>query len=200
MGDFPIIKNTFGFAEMYEWADIPEIKFGRFVQFSNEKDKTHCIKYATDADKIIGVSTINSCIISDNPEEWFLKYAFNEYGDGYFQKKQIAVAEKQYDDINELSYIKTSSKEVYAPLINDFFDPDKTYIPRYNRQEWSRVNLLGKCIVEDNGQCVAGEYCTLYQGNNKEKEGTAIPANDTDNNKWYVLNRVSEKTIFILFK
>ena len=69
----PTIQNMFGFSEMYEWANIPDKKFGKFVQFSNIDEKLHCIIPATDSTKIFGVSTINTRIVSDNPQEWFLK-------------------------------------------------------------------------------------------------------------------------------
>lgn len=199
MGEIPG-QNTFGYSEMYEWSEKPEVTFGKFVQFSNIKDKYHCIVPATNVDAIIGVSTINAQIVSDDPNEWFLKYAFNEYGDLYFKNENIAVGKKEYDDVNELSFIRTQSQSIYVPVLNDEYDKSKQYIKRTARQEWVRVNLIGKCIVEDDGNCVPGQYCTLYTGDDTSKFGTAIPANDKTTHKWYVMNRVSPKTILILYK
>lgn len=196
----PIIHNTFGFSEMYEWANIPDKKFGKFVQFSNIDEKYHCILPATDPSQVFGVSTINSCMTADDPPEWFLKYAFNEYGDIYFKDEEIAVGNKEYDNILELNYIRTQSQKVYVPIINDIFDYSKQYIQRNARNEWVRVNLIGKCIVEDNGECQAGQYCTLYNGDDETKFGTAIPADENTQYKWRVLNRVSDTTILILYK
>ena len=73
--------NNFGYAEMYEWANLPDensSSFGKFVQFSDEEDKTHTIELATNSDDIIGITTVNCCCVSDDPDSWFLKYSFNE--------------------------------------------------------------------------------------------------------------------------
>ena len=196
--------NNFGYAEMYEWSNLPDENtstFGKFVQFSDEEDKTHTIELATNSDDIIGITTVNCCCVSDDPDSWFLKYSFNEYGDVFLTEENIAVGSKEYDNLREISYIRTRKEKIYNPVISESFDPTKQYVKRTNRAEWTRVHLLGKCIVEDNGECKAGEYCKLYTGEDSNKIGTAVPATKKDKcRKWKILNRVSDNTILIFYK
>lgn len=168
------IMNKFGYSEMYEWSEhfkFNIIPFGRFVTFAdNEPGK---IKLANNNnDIIIGVTTINSLIESDNPEEWQGKYLCNEYGD---------ILLKNY-------------KNIIYPVINDNYNKDLKYIKRTERKEWIRVNLLGKCIVVDNGECKPGKYCMIG------KDGIAVPYDVTTHQKYYIIDRLSENTIMIFFK
>ena len=71
----------------------------------------------------------------------------------------------------------------------------KIYKKRSDRPEWIRVNLLGKCIVVDDGTCKPGHWCTIGEN------GIAIPTDiKTPNVNWYVLDRLTENTIMIFFK
>ena len=82
----------FGFTEMYEWEQVPEqqFKLGRFVTFS--KTKSNKIVPAQDTDDyIVGVTTVNSILESDNPDEWKYKNLCNEYGDMYLRREKLAV-------------------------------------------------------------------------------------------------------------
>lgn len=192
--------NKFGFSELYEWKTPPTdiSRFGRFVQFDKrEADK---IVLATDPSQIIGITTINSVVDSDDPAEWHDKNASNEYGDVYLRKERLAVGTKVYDQFEEMSYINTRAWEHLIPIETEEYDKSKQYIERSSRGEWVRVNLLGKVIVEDNGECVAGSWCTLIKTDDAERIGTAVPATENSVVKYYVLRRVSEKTILILNK
>ena len=95
---------------------------------------------------------------------------------------------------------KLEKSNVNCEKPKENYDPDKKYIVRSHRNEWCQVTLLGKAIIEDNGECKAGEYCTLYSGNDREKIGTVVPAKEDDEFKLYVMNRVSNKTILVFFK
>ena len=191
--------QKFGFSEMYEWSEIPaqEYKLGRFVQFDSEHPGK--IKLCADFKNIVGVTTINSVLDSDNPTEWHGKNLANEYGDVYLRKERLAVGGKQYDQNEEMAFIKTWAWEHLIPITNKSFNPEAKYVKRSNRQEWVRVNLLGKCVVEDDGKCVPGEYCTLYKGKVKAKQGTVKPATDKSEIKFYVILKVhtSENCNFI---
>lgn len=192
--------QKFGFSEMYEWSVLPEpnIKFGRFVEFDTKNpDK---IKLSTNPENTIGITTINSVIDSDNPEEWSSKNLSNEYGDTYLRNETLAIGNKEYDQNYEMAFIRTKKWNHLIPINNPRYVPNAPYVKRSNRQEWIRVNLIGKCIVEDNGKCVPGEYCTVYKGKVKAKYGTAIPAAKDSEKKYYVLRRLTTKTILILNK
>lgn len=192
--------QKFGFSEMYEWSTLPEpnAKFGRFVQFDTKNpDK---VKLCTNINEAIGITTINSVIDSDNPEEWAAKNLSNEYGDVYLRNERLAVGTKEYDQNYEMAFIRTKKWDHLIPINNPRYVPNAQYVKRSNRQEWIRVNLIGKCIVEDNGKCVPGQYCTLYNGKVKAKYGTVIPAPEKSKKKFYVIKRLTAKTVLILNK
>jgi hypothetical protein len=193
--------QRFGFSEMYEWDELPEpnCRLGRFVTFSEKNpDKIRLVKGSNE--NILGISTVNSVIDSDDPAEWKYKNMCNEYGDTYLRKEKLAVGQKVYDQLNEMNYIQTRPWEHFIPIENQYYNKDAQYIPRTKRVEWIRVNLIGKAVVEDNGKCEAGKYCTPYTGKLKEKQGTAIPAEKNGKNTFYVICRLSEKTILVLNK
>lgn len=193
--------QSFGYSEMYEWQCVPHgtPRFGRFVQF--DEHYPNMIKLYTGADYILGVTSANSTIDSDNPEEWHDKFYANEYGDLYLRKEKLAVGEKKYDQIKEISYIETRPWTHYIPIENSDFDSKKEYIKRSMRSEWVRVNLLGKCIVEDNGKCVPGQYCKPFASKFKDEAGIAVPSEDeNDKHRYYILSRISKNTIMIVNK
>ena len=199
MGDDLIQK--FGYSEMYEWEKVPENdrKLGRFVTFSKE-DTSKIVCVSKKNQPVLGVTTVNTVIESDNPTEWKYKNLCNEYGDLYLRKEKLAVGEKVYDQLNEINYIKTRPWEHFVTIDNKYYNKEAKYVKRTNRMEWTRVNILGKCIVYDGGKCEAGSWCTPYIGKLKENFGMAVPATDKDENKYYVLERLSENTILIFYK
>lgn len=190
------LSNKFGFTEMYEWEVAPERNInGRFVQFSvNEPSKIQLAENNTSS--VIGVTTVCTVCTSDNPDHWQGKNLANEFGDVYVKKKTVIEGHKTYDDKEEMNYIRTTKRMKYVPIIHPMFDEDKKYIMRTNRPEWANVCLLGKCIVQDDGTCLAGDYCMV----NQKDKGTATRATKTCKNKWYVISRISDKTIMILMK
>lgn len=206
---FENIKMKIGFSEMYEIGNFDENLnktdyLGKFVQFS-EKYPGY-VDIATDSSKIIGVTTPLSTVTSDDPDYWYRKYVFNELGDTYVKNEPIAIGKREYNSILEKSYIRTQKIDVnYVPLVNKDYNPENEYNKRSVRVEWIKVNLLGKVIVYDDGKCNAGDYCKLYSGKDSTKNGTAVKATNKDIannniNTYYVICRVSPKTIMILFK
>ena len=193
------LMNKFGYSEMYEWSELFKydiVPYGRFVKFDpNEPGKIMLANNSNDY--IIGVTTINTIITSDDPEEWGGKYLCNEYGDILLQSKDKAIAVNAYDDIEELPYIATLKETQVVPVINEDYDKELTYVKRSDRNEWIRVNLLGKCIVVDNGKCQPGNWCTIGEN------GIAVPTeiiSEIPNINWYVIDRLTENTIMIFFK
>lgn len=189
-----------GFSEMYEWSNIPENKVGRFVTFSKTEPNKIELFGKNEDDICLGVTTVNSIIDSNNFHHWHNKFRKNEFGDYYLEKERLAVGSKVYDENLELSFIRTYPWEHFIQVLTPEFDESKQYILRCNRNEWIRVNLLGKCIVTDNGSCTPGTYCTPYVGNDETLAGTAVPVTETSKHKFYVLERISDTTIAILNK
>lgn len=193
--------HHFGYTEMYEWKEYPKMnnsQFGLFVGMT--PDAPNKIVPFNKKCAFVGITTICSASVSDDPEEWFNKNLYNEYGDMYVKTERLAVGEKKYDQNEEISYIQTRQWEHYIQIENPNYNKDAKYIRRSNRNEWIRVNLLGKVILQDDGTVKPGEYCTPYIGNVKARHGTAVPAKDTDTLKFLVLDRVSKNTILVLNK
>lgn len=194
--------QDFGYSEMYEWYKLPndDSKLARFVTFS-KSDPSKIVLYGDDEnDYVLGISTINSVIDSDNPDEWKYKYMVTDTGDILLKKERLAVGVKEYDENLEMAFIHTYPWEHFIKIKNKKFDDSKKYVKRSNRNEWIRINLLGKVLVKDNGKCVPGSYCKPYCGDEKELYGTAIPAEKTDNNSFYVMHRLSNDVIMIINK
>lgn len=188
--------NKFGYSEMYEWSELFKfdiVPFGRFVTFdTNSYGKIKLVD--DDNDFIVGVTTINSLITSDDPEEWQGKYLCNEFGDILLHEKEYVKAENTYDDVEELPYVKTLKDIKLEPVVNESYNKDLIYKKRSDRYEWIRVNLLGKCIVVDDGTCESGKWCK------PSKDGIATLCNTDVKNKYYVIGRLTENTILIFFK
>lgn len=192
----------FGYSEMYEWQNPPEgvNNFAKFVTFSKD-EPTKIVPYGKNSDDmVLGISTVNAITTSDDPDNWVKRYMVTETGDIILQKERLAVGQKEYDENLEMAFIHTFPWEHLIRVDNKEYDSSKQYVKRSARLEWVRVNLIGKAIVYDNGECNVGEWCTPYVGKIKAKWGTAIPAKETDVHKFYVLERINEKCIMILNK
>lgn len=191
--------QKFGYTEMYEWADPANVekRLGIFVQF--DRDQPEKIRPYENGE-LVGVSTINSLSISDNPDKWKHANICNEVGDLYLRKEKLAVGQKVYDEVLEFNYIMTRPWEHFIAIENEKYDSSKKYVPRTGRIEWVKVNLIGKCVVRDDGSCVPGQFCKPYDGKLKIKFGTAVPATKGEHNSFYVLQRLTDKTILILFR
>lgn len=192
-----LIQN-FGYSEMYEWSNVSNRNFGIFVQF--DKRNPNKIEPYTGDGVLLGVSTICSVLESDDPDNWKYAYIVNEVGDFYLKEETLAVGIKDYDQNEEMSFIKTQPWKHYVKVEVDGFDSSKKYVRRSDRAEWVRVNVLGKVIVRDNGECVPGQFCEPVVGTkDKEFVGTAKPAEkDSKLPKFYVLERLSSNSILIL--
>ena len=192
----PKYINLVGYSEMYEWEEIPlKNLLGRFVQFSKKNPEK--IEYYDGTGPLVGISTIQSTITSDDPQEWKYAYMCSEVGDRFLKKEHIAVGVKQYDQLLELSYIQTSPYEYLNTVPSQHYNKEQKYVKRSNRQEWIRVNLLGKVIVEDDGTCVPGEYCQPNIGEFNIENGIAVPYKE-GKYRYYVLRRMTPNTIEIL--
>ena len=200
--------QLFGFTEMYEWVNnpdnLPNNGVGLFVQFNKvESDKIEPFTDSTDH-VFCGITSSCAVITSDNPMEWHEKYISTETGQLLLKRHLIAVGNKEYDQGNELSFVRTFPYQIYKKEISNNFDSTKQYIPRENRIEWTRVNLMGKVIVMDDGTCKPGQFCTpiVFDKNDGDytKAGFATKAQDNDKLKFYVLKRISDHSILILNK
>jgi len=193
--------NPVGYSEMYEWSEIPaESPYGLFVTFDqHDPAKIIPVKSAS-SEQIIGVTTIQTTQVSDDPNNWKYAYLCNEVGDKFLKNDKIAIGVKEYDQIEEFSYIHTRPYNHFVQVPSKHYNPSQEYVKRTNRKEWVRVNLLGKVIVRDNGGCKPGEYCQPNTtGKSKKMRGYAVPADmEVLGWKFYVTQRITENTIEIV--
>lgn len=191
------LLQPMGFTEMYEWYRIPKDRFGRFVQFSKRNpDKVEPLH---DKDAVLcGVSSICSVIESDNPSHWKYAYLCNEVGDNLMKEEVLAVGIKVYDQHKEMSYITTRPWSHYIKVQSEAYDPERKYTKRTSRNEWTRVTLLGKAIVIASADVKPGEYCMPYTGDDMTLAGSAVPWDGESRARFYVLDRMSDKTVVIV--
>lgn len=191
--------QPFGYTEMYEWVRAPIKRFGLFVQFS--KRYPNRIEPYHDSNAILaGVSSICAVTESDNPKQWKYAYMCNNVGDVFVKEETLAVGVKCYDQDKEMSYMSTRPWKHYIKIPNEYLDEKRTYVPRTARSEWVRVTLLGKALVEDDGTIIPGGYCMPYTGDDMEKAGTAVRWDGKSPVKFYVLERMTNNSIMILYK
>lgn len=199
-----IALQDFGFSEMYEWSNSVDVTpgemFALFTTFDKNNPDKIKIYGESDEDMVLGITTINTVTTSDDPNDWKYRYMTTNTGDILLQKEVLAVGQKLYDEGNEMAFIKTFPWEHLIRIENKQYDPTKNYVKRSNRNEWIRVSLLGKTFVKDDGTLKPGDYCKPYVGKIKNLWGKAVKAEKTDVNKYYVLNRVSDDVVMILYK
>lgn len=181
--------NTSGadYAELFEWVDgnpDREDRRGLFVTLDGEK-----IRPAASADDyILGVVSANPSAIGDQQEEWSGKYLLDAYG------RRVTV-HKVYED--EMGTDEEGNEIVARPgyeteewVISPDYDPEKPYIPREDRPEWTAIGLLGKLVVQDDGTCEVDGYCTAGDGGVATKAETG----------YRVMKRVDERHVKIMVK
>lgn len=126
------------YAEMMETLDPSGLPFGILVQLTRENGQRDKIEPATNAARIIGVTSASPAIIADGQwGRWKDKYLKDDWG--------------RYR-------INTSGERI----LNPNYDPANQYIPRSERPEWIAVGMLGKIWTRCATQNIdVGDYVTL---------------------------------------
>ena len=152
------------YAEYFEWLDgnsDNEDRRGMLVSLVGDK-----IQLAH-GDEFVGIISVNPSMVGNAAElHWYGKYKTDVYG-----------------------HILTD--EHGEKIISPEYDPDREYIPRSKRREWSVVGLVGRLIVRDNGKCAVGGYVSA-------RNGTAVPT--TRRTGIIVLKRVDKTHVEVLIK
>ena len=135
------------YAEYFEWLDgnlDGEDRRGRFVKLDGEK----ILLAESVEDDILGVVSGNPSVIGDSYEDqWRGQYMTDIYGEPLTE---------DYTDEDG------TTRKVW--VLNPDYNPDKPYVPRSDRQEWSAVGMMGKLIVIDDGTCRPNDYCVPTTG------------------------------------
>lgn len=155
------------FAEYFEWFDgnpNDEDRIGYMVQLRENK-----IEFATSFNSCVGIVTGTAGFVCDTASlEWQGRYLKDDWGRVIYE-------------INE--------KGEKVAKTNPEYDPNKPYISRDKRKEWSPVGLVGKVRVRQDGTLKKGGYAGC-------KNGIATDAE----NGYRVLDIINENIALLLIK
>ena len=163
------------YAEYFEWMDgnpDGEDRRGRFVKLDGEK----ILLAKSIDDDILGIVSGNPSVVGDSYEDqWQGQYLTDIYGE---------LLTEDYTDEDG------TTRKVW--VLNPDYDPDKQYVPRSERQEWSAVGMMGKLIVIDDGTCSPNDYCVPTIG--------GIATKSDGRAGYRVLSRIDDTHIKVLIK
>lgn len=163
------------YAEYFEWLDgnlDGEDRRGRFVKLDGEK----ILLAESIDDDILGIVSGNPSVVGDSYEDqWQGQYLTDIYGE---------LLTEDYTDEDG------TTRKVW--VLNPDYDPEKVYVPRSERREWSAVGMMGKLIVIDDGTCRPNDYCVPTTG--------GIATRSEGRVGYRVLSRVDETHIKVLIK
>lgn len=162
------------YAECFEWADgnpNNEDRTGKFAVIENNK-----IRLAVSGDKkeLMGVITAFPTVLGDSFDSyWHGKYVTDVYG------------RIQYEDVQNED--GTTDRR---PILSPDYNPELSYVSRARRPEYGKFAMLGKLVVEDDGTCLAGEYCV--------PNDSGIATRNYEG--FYVMERIDENHIRIFVR
>lgn len=163
------------YAEYFEWLDgnpNGEDRRGRFVRLDGEK----ILLAESIEDDILGIVSGNPSVTGDSYEDqWQGQYLTDIYGE---------LLTEDYTDEDG------TTRKVW--VLNPDYDPEKVYVPRSERQEWSAVGMMGKLIVVDDGTCKPNTYCVPTTGGIATKSEGRVG--------YRVLSRIDDTHIKVLIK
>lgn len=174
------------FAEYFEWQDgnpDNEDRRGYFVTLDGDK-----IRIATpEDDYILGVISSTPTIEGNAwSEQWQGMELRNVFGD--MLTEEVVFPETVNESTGEVTPAHTETR----PILNPEYDPNKEYIPRELRKEWSPVGLVGQLVVVDDGTCEANKYCKVGE------EGNATVSDERT--QYRVMKRLDDTHILVFIK
>lgn len=185
------INTGADYAEFFEWEDENvnnEDRRGYFVTLVGKK-----IKIAKEGDYILGIVSGFPAIIGNGDEEWKGRYVFDDFGCPVVEEfeyeeevPEVITNEEGEEEVITKKVKKTGTKWKEVPE----YDPERPYVQRSERKEWSAVGMLGVLSVRDDGSCKVNGFCKLADG------GIAT-ASDTG---YRVVKRVTDNIVEVIFK
>ena len=182
------------YAEYFEWLDQNpenEDRRGYFVTMDGEM-----IKKAEPGDYILGIVSGMPAVLGNTDVDWSGRHLRDEFGAfileefEYEEEEPVAVFNEETGEttieINKVTKVGTRYKE------NPDYDPDRPYIQRDERPEWSAVGMIGVLSVRDDGSCQINGYCKVAKG--------GIATTTTSKDGYRVISRVNKNIIKIIFR
>lgn len=164
------------YAEFFEWWDgnsNNEDRIGISVTLQGDK-----IRPANPGDALLGVVSSNPAMAGDSAElYWKNQFVLDEFGRQVFEtyfawewidsngrRESIAsfniTKETKIPDDAVKIELDQDGQPLRRPKINPAYDPDRKYVPRSQRPEWSPVGLIGKLRLR-RGQPTAPNWIKL---------------------------------------
>ena len=144
------------YAEMFEWSDgnpEAEDRIGYAVALEGEQ-----IRLAQPGDDILGIISGTAAVLGDTASmHWKDKYITDSFGRIIYDMVE-EFDEVENPDTHEITKVSLGFFE--HPRLNPNYNADEAYTPREQRQEWSKVGMIGKLYARDDGTCVIGGYAT----------------------------------------
>lgn len=177
------------YAEFFEWKDgntEAEDRVGYIVTLDGDK-----IKLASSDDDILGIISGTATVLGDNAEwYWNKRWLTDDFGRTIYEDYDVEHEEVKDENTGEV-IMEAWTEHIHAPKTNPAYDPDKPYINRRNRPEWSAVGMMGKLYVRDDGTAQVNSYVTA-------KDGIATHSDSKTNMR--VMKRVKDNIILVCLK
>ena len=177
------------YAEFFEWADgntEAEDRVGYIVTLDGDK-----IKLASSDDDVLGIISGTATVLGDNAEwYWNKRWLTDDFGRTIYEDYDVEHEEVKDENTGEVIE-EAWTEHIHAPKTNPAYDPNKPYINRRNRPEWSAVGMMGKLYVRDDGTAQVNSYVTA-------KDGIATHSDSKTNMR--VMKRVKDNIILVCLK
>lgn len=188
LADGAFTPNGADYAEFFEWQDgnpNAEDRIGLLVTLEGEK-----IRPAMPSDDVLGIVSGTVAVLGDSAAmHWKDKYLTDEYGRTLYDMVEEFI---ETVDGNTGDPVRISAGVMPQPRLNPEYNPDSTYIPREDRQEWDKIGMMGKLYVREDGTCSAGDYGCA--GENGILTRSETPTNIR------VMKRTSDNIVLVLLK
>ena len=174
------------YSEYFEWLDgnaENQERIGYFVELVNNK-----IRIASGTQDILGIISATPVVTAFHTKNTkFDRVLVDEFGRVRKQLDQITYERPQFNpDTGQYEMVQiTETIEVEIPNPNYNSSVDIQQDPA-----WAVVGMIGQIRVRDDGTCQPGSYCKCNEN------GIAT----SSENGYYVMDRIDENVIRILFK
>lgn len=197
------------YAEYFEWLDDNpnhEDRVGSVVTLEGDR-----IRLATKDDTyVLGIISAEPSVVGDSyQDDWNGRYETDEWGrlieEEFEYEEEVHIHEEPEPPTPEemedpefvhpepISRIETVIRKGTRFKENTEWIPEKDYLPRSARPEWSAVGIMGKLRVSDDGTCQVNGFARVG-----DTPGTLTASNEPTNMR--VIARISPTIVKIFIK
>lgn len=185
---------TADYAEYFEWRDgnpNNEDRICKFVTLDGNKITTA----TSNEDYILGVVSVEPFVLGNaDIDNWNGMYVRDKFGRIVYEDRQLTYLNVETGE-EEISYDADGNPVIEKiPIINPDFDPDREYVGRADRPEWSPVGMLGQLLVYQDGTAEVNKYVCCNE------EGIATACDRKTENAYRVIEVIDDELVRIIFK